>query len=76
VTMTRYHSLVIDPDFLPEALHVSAWADDGAVMAVRHRTLSASGVQFHPESVLSGQAGLRLLAQFLQAPTSAHAQLG
>ncbi len=58
----RYHSLIADPE-LPEALQRSAVAD-GVVMAVRHRTLPAEGVQFHPESVLTEQ-GRELLANFL-----------
>ncbi len=58
----RYHSLIADPE-LPEVLQRSAVAD-GVVMAVRHRTLPAEGVQFHPESVLTEQ-GRELLANFL-----------
>jgi anthranilate synthase/aminodeoxychorismate synthase-like glutamine amidotransferase len=58
----RYHSLIADPD-LPDVLERSASAD-GVVMAVRHRTLPAEGVQFHPESVLTEQ-GHELLANFL-----------
>jgi anthranilate synthase/aminodeoxychorismate synthase-like glutamine amidotransferase len=58
----RYHSLIADPE-LPEVLERSAGAD-GVVMAVRHRTLPAEGVQFHPESVLTEQ-GRELLANFL-----------
>jgi len=58
----RYHSLIADPQ-LPEVLARSAMAD-GVVMAVRHRTLPAEGVQFHPESVLTEQ-GRELLANFL-----------
>ena len=58
----RYHSLIADPE-LPEVLERSASAD-GVVMAVRHRTLPAEGVQFHPESVLTEQ-GRELLANFL-----------
>jgi anthranilate synthase/aminodeoxychorismate synthase-like glutamine amidotransferase len=58
----RYHSLIADPE-LPEVLQRSAGAD-GVVMAVRHRTLPAEGVQFHPESVLTEQ-GRELLANFL-----------
>jgi len=59
----RYHSLVADPR-LPDCLQLSAWAD-GVVMAVRHCSLPAEGVQFHPESVLTDQ-GRELLANFLQ----------
>jgi anthranilate synthase/aminodeoxychorismate synthase-like glutamine amidotransferase len=59
----RYHSLVVDPE-LPEALARSAHSD-GTVMAVRHRELPAEGVQFHPESVLTGE-GKELLRNFLE----------
>ena len=60
----RYHSLVVDPD-LPDCLERSAWSGD-TVMAIRHRELPAEGVQFHPESVLTGE-GKRLLGNFLAA---------
>jgi anthranilate synthase component II len=60
----RYHSLVVDPD-LPDELERSAWAN-GTVMAIRHRELPAEGVQFHPESVLTG-GGKQLLKNFLDA---------
>lgn len=62
---TRYHSLVIDPGTLPPELEVSARTDDGVVMAVRHKSLAVEGVQFHPESVLTGD-GLRLIENFLE----------
>ena len=61
---TRYHSLVIAEDSLPECLEVCARTDDQEIMAVRHRELPIRGVQFHPESILTG-AGKRLLANFL-----------
>ena len=60
----RYHSLVADPE-LPDVLERSAHSD-GTVMAVRHRTLPAEGVQFHPESVLTGE-GKGLLHNFLES---------
>jgi para-aminobenzoate synthetase component II len=62
-TATRYHSLVVD-EALPACLELSAWNSDGVVMGVRHRELPVHGVQFHPESVLTG-AGLDLLRNFL-----------
>jgi anthranilate synthase/aminodeoxychorismate synthase-like glutamine amidotransferase len=58
----RYHSLAAHN--LPESLEVSATTEDGEIMAVRHRTLAAHGVQFHPESILTPE-GPRLLANFL-----------
>ena len=61
---TRYHSLVIDPGSVPADLEVTAWTDDGTVMAVRHRELPVEGVQFHPESILT-TSGKQLMANFL-----------
>jgi anthranilate synthase/aminodeoxychorismate synthase-like glutamine amidotransferase len=67
----RYHSLVVDRASVPEALEVSATTDDGLVMGLRHRRWPIEGVQFHPESVLTGD-GRRLLANFLaSAPAGA-----
>lgn len=63
---TRYHSLVVSPDRVPRELVVSAMAEDGTVMAVRHRDLAVEGVQFHPESILT-EGGHRLLANWLAA---------
>jgi anthranilate synthase component 2 len=50
---TRYHSLVIDPDTLPDNLLVTATAEDGSIMGLRHRTFPSEGIQFHPESILT-----------------------
>jgi anthranilate synthase/aminodeoxychorismate synthase-like glutamine amidotransferase len=61
---TRYHSLVVEAASLPGVLEVSAHTDDGEIMGLRHRTLPVHGVQFHPESILTGE-GKRLLANFL-----------
>lgn len=61
---TRYHSLVIAPDSLPDELVATAWSEDGEIMGVRHRSHPVHGVQFHPESVLT-QHGYRMLATFL-----------
>jgi para-aminobenzoate synthetase component 2 len=63
---TRYHSLAIAVDSVPEDLEVTARSDDGMIMGVRHRRLPVEGVQFHPESVLTIE-GPRLLANFLAA---------
>jgi anthranilate synthase component 2 len=65
VTCTRYHSLAIEGESLPECLEVTAWTDDGEIMGVRHRTLAVEGVQFHPESILS-ELGHELLRNFLE----------
>jgi para-aminobenzoate synthetase component 2 len=62
----RYHSLCVDAGTLPAEVVVSALADDGVVMGIRHRTLPMEGVQFHPESVLTPD-GPRILARFLRA---------
>jgi anthranilate synthase/aminodeoxychorismate synthase-like glutamine amidotransferase len=61
---TRYHSLVVDRDSVPDCLEITAWTDDGLVMGLRHRELPIEGVQFHPESVLT-EGGHRLLANWL-----------
>ncbi len=65
-TATRYHSLDVKAASLPAELVPCAWSDDGCLMGLRHRELPYEGVQFHPESVLTG-AGPRLLANFLAA---------
>jgi anthranilate synthase component II len=63
---TRYHSLVVEPSSLPDVLEVTAETEDGVIMGLRHRTLPIEGVQFHPESILTGE-GRALLANFLRA---------
>ena len=68
LTVTRYHSLAIRQDNLPECLEVTAWTEDGEIMGVRHRTLNVEGVQFHPESILT-ECGHALLKNFLQNST-------
>ncbi|NES81582.1 MAG: aminodeoxychorismate/anthranilate synthase component II [Moorea sp. SIO2B7] len=66
-TATRYHSLVIERDSLPEVLEVTAWVDDGTIMGVRHRKYPhIQGVQFHPESILTN-SGKQLLRTFLNS---------
>jgi anthranilate synthase/aminodeoxychorismate synthase-like glutamine amidotransferase len=62
---TRYHSLAIERDSLPAALEITAEAEDGEIMGVRHRTHAVEGVQFHPEAILT-EHGKRLLANFLE----------
>lgn len=61
---TRYHSLTIDPETLPDELVATGHTESGVIMAVRHRDLPLQGVQFHPESVLT-EGGHRMLANFL-----------
>jgi anthranilate synthase component 2 len=61
---TRYHSLAVKRDTLPDCLEVTATADDGAIMGLQHKTLPAHGVQFHPESIAS-ENGHAILQNFL-----------
>ncbi|NBD32407.1 MAG: aminodeoxychorismate/anthranilate synthase component II [Cyanobacteria bacterium] len=68
-TATRYHSLVIAQDSLPEVLELTAWVEDGTIMGVRHRHYPyLQGVQFHPESILTA-SGKQLLQNFLVSLT-------
>jgi len=62
---TRYHSLIVERESLPDCLAVSATSSDGLIMGLRHKSLKVEGVQFHPESVLT-DAGKQLLANFLK----------
>ncbi|NMG44955.1 anthranilate/aminodeoxychorismate synthase component II [Aromatoleum toluvorans] len=64
VTCTRYHSLAIERESMPDCLEVTAWTDDGEIMGVRHKTLAVEGVQFHPESILT-EHGHAMLRNFL-----------
>jgi len=73
-TATRYHSLVIERDSLPDCLELTAWTEDEngnieEIMGVRHKELAVEGVQFHPESILS-EHGHQLLRNFLNADRS------
>jgi anthranilate synthase component II len=63
--VTRYHSLAIARDQVPDELEVTATADDGEIMGVRHRRFAVEGVQFHPEAILT-EHGRRLLGNFLE----------
>ncbi len=69
-TATRYHSLAIETEPLPEVLEVSARSGDGTIMGVRHKELAVEGVQFHPESVLCAD-GPKLLENFLALAATA-----
>lgn len=62
---TRYHSLIVKKETLPECLEVSAWTAEGEIMAIRHKQLPVEGVQFHPESIMT-TAGKELLQNFIQ----------
>lgn len=61
---TRYHSLIVQREDLPECLEVTAWTEDGLIMGMRHRDYPVQGVQFHPESIMTS-AGKDLLRNFL-----------
>lgn len=63
---TRYHSLIVERDSFPDCLEITAETDDGVIMGLRHRDMAVDGVQFHPESILTGE-GKNLLQNFLDA---------
>jgi anthranilate synthase component 2 len=63
-TATRYHSLAVKRETLPDDLEVTAWTDDGEIMGFQHKTRPVYGVQFHPESIAT-EGGHQLLANFL-----------
>lgn len=64
ISVGRYHSLVIDPELLPDCLVVTARTEDGVIMGVRHREFVVEGVQFHPESIMTDQ-GRAIMRNFL-----------
>jgi anthranilate synthase/aminodeoxychorismate synthase-like glutamine amidotransferase len=70
-TATRYHSLIVEEDSLPDCLEVTARSEDGVIMGLCHRECDISGVQFHPESILT-TGGHRLLANFIGAISRQH----
>lgn len=63
---TRYHSLIVDRESVPESLLISAWTEDGVIMGLRHREFPVHGVQFHPESILT-EPGKDILRNFLNS---------
>ncbi len=63
-TATRYHSLIVEKETLPDCFVVSAWTEEDEVMAIRHKTLPVEGVQFHPESIMTSH-GMQLLKNFI-----------
>ena len=62
---TRYHSLIVEKESLPDCFTLSAWTEDNTVMGIRHKKYNIEGVQFHPESVLT-DAGMRILRNFIK----------
>ncbi|MCP4807218.1 MAG: aminodeoxychorismate/anthranilate synthase component II [Proteobacteria bacterium] len=65
-TATRYHSLIVERESLPDCLEVTAWTEDGTIMGMRHTELDVEGVQFHPESILT-EHGMELLGNWLDS---------
>ncbi len=63
-TATRYHSLIVERESLPDCFEISAWTEDDIIMGLRHKTMHVEGVQFHPESILT-DVGKRILRNFL-----------
>ncbi len=63
---TRYHSLIVERETLPDMLEISAQTEDGIIMGLRHKKLPVEGVQFHPESILTGE-GKKILKNFLDS---------
>ena len=66
---TRYHSLVLDKNTVPDRFEITATSDDGEIMGIRHKEMFIEGVQFHPESILTS-SGKDLLKNFLEMPTN------
>ncbi|WP_246946057.1 aminodeoxychorismate/anthranilate synthase component II [Bacillus pinisoli] len=63
-TATRYHSLIVKKETLPNTLEITAWTEEGEIMALKHKELAIEGVQFHPESIMTS-AGKKLLQNFI-----------
>lgn len=64
-TATRYHSLIVEPESLPDCLEVTAWTEEGEIMGLRHKEFAIEGVQYHPESIMT-ENGKQLLRQFIE----------
>ena len=64
-TATRYHSLIVERESLPDCMEISAWTEDGIIMGLRHKKHPTEGVQFHPESILTLE-GKKLIKNFLE----------
>ncbi|MCM2677716.1 aminodeoxychorismate/anthranilate synthase component II [Alkalicoccobacillus plakortidis] len=72
MTATRYHSLIVKRETLPDCFIISAETDEGEIMAIRHKELPVEGVQFHPESIMTGD-GKQLLRNFVEAHSGSQA---
>ncbi|MHA1996960.1 MAG: anthranilate synthase component II [Promethearchaeota archaeon] len=68
-SVVRYHSLAAKADLLPDSLRITSMADDGTIMAVKHREYQTYGVQFHPESIMMRPHGMQMIANFLRLST-------
>lgn len=66
---TRYHSLLVEKESLPDCLEVTSWTEEGEIMGLRHKEFAVEGVQFHPESIMT-EEGKRLLQNFLETYSS------
>ncbi|MBQ0140074.1 MAG: aminodeoxychorismate/anthranilate synthase component II [Kurthia sp.] len=64
-TATRYHSLIVEKESLPNCLEITSWTEQGEIMGIRHKEHAIEGVQFHPESIMTEQ-GLKLLRNFIE----------
>ena len=64
-TATRYHSLIVERESLPDCLEVTAWTAEGEIMGIRHKEFAIEGVQYHPESIMT-ECGKQLLRQFIE----------
>lgn len=69
-TATRYHSLIVKRETLPDCLEISAWTDAGEIMGLRHKEYNIEGVQFHPESIIT-ESGMQLLRNFINIGSTA-----
>lgn len=69
-TATRYHSLIVKRETLPDCLEISAWTDAGEIMGLRHKEYTIEGVQFHPESIIT-ESGMLLLRNFVNTGSTA-----
>ena len=63
-TATRYHSLIVKKETLPDCFEITAWTEEGEIMAIRHKKFPIEGVQFHPESIITAY-GKELLKNFI-----------
>lgn len=63
---TRYHSLIVEKETLPDCLEVTSWTNEGEIMGLRHKVYAVEGVQFHPESIMT-ENGLQLLRNFISS---------